>query len=101
MGNTVLMNSETVEETGTQAVRNSADFQSLTGTFYQGVGKITDVNTWSGAEDSVEFKSIADGMRTDLERAQAIINDVGTDLQKTAGAFDDTVATNKARLSRV
>ena len=83
------MDSASLRNLGEVILRNASSFEGLISNFKSASDAITAGGTWDG-EDSVKFNEACARFKADLDRACAIVNEVGGDLVKTANDYDDT-----------
>ena len=95
----LIMDSEDLRGAGSNIKNNGDEFRSLITQFYQEVDAITASDVWSGEEDSVAFKNVADSMRENLQNAAQIMDEVGANFEATANSYDATVEANKNRIN--
>ena len=97
----LIMDSEDLRSAGSRIKGYGDTFVNLVSQFYSYVDAITASDVWSGEADSVSFKSVADGMKGDLQSASEIITEVGTNFEGTANSYDATVESNSNRINSV
>lgn len=85
------MESSELRNLGNNIISNAGSFDSLVSSFKNAYEAITASGTWDG-EDSVKFNEAAAKFRADLERASAIVREVGNDLVTTANDYDETLS---------
>ncbi len=85
------MESSELRNLGNNIISNSESFNSLITSFKNAYEAITAAGTWDG-EDSNKFNEAAAKFRADLERASAMVREVGDDLVKTSNDYEETLS---------
>lgn len=83
------MESSELRNLGNNIISNSSSLDTLISNFKSAYEAITANGTWDG-EDSNKFNEAANNFRADLEKASALVREVGTDLVTTADDYDET-----------
>lgn len=91
------MDSASLRSLGELVLNNASSFEELISNFKSASDAITAGGTWDG-EDSVKFHEAAIKFKNDLDQACRIVNEVGTDLVRTANDYDETQSGVSSRI---
>lgn len=97
---TLYMESEDLRELAGKFITSSNGLGTLATTFKTNGDGMTDPSVWTG--DEVEaFQTAVNDFKSQLDKVVALLNDIGTNFNSTAGDYDDTnsgVASRNANL---
>lgn len=83
------MESEDLRRLGNDIIGNSESFDSLISNYQAAYQAITASGTWDGV-DSNGFNEAATKFKADLDKASALLKEVGTNLVATANSYEST-----------
>ena len=100
MSNGLKIDTELVNTSGVAINGSGTNFQTAVNEFKNHSESITDPTVWKG-DDATAFRGVAHELGTLLDKASVVVQDVGTHLEDTAMAIDETVSENKSNIDKL